>query len=315
MKKIIFLALSILLTFNGYGYNLVADCNNCTTNQLQQKATQTASALSSFGYVYVFNFTDHVLHKYFAWEENNDYQMEDGKIDYNSVYEYLESHDITKKQVLKIFVNDNNRGQSFMIVTKVTTSISERTSFDQIDSVLNRFGGITDIEGEFPAYLDNPQTGGTIGSDFGAYDIVGNASLARSLFNQVSDDAFSQNIISALQGLQTFLNIFKGINIEMNINVIIHLPNGSIGIANLKHGELAFKDSEFIDSDGNPVPFNASDVSGRTFFFRNGRGSSGFNGFVRRINLLGIGHNSSSGNGKCTFVCSGDNCTLTCQAN
>ena len=313
MTKIIFLVMSVLLTFNSYAFsfNRIVECNGCSTSQLQQKSVQVSGTLPLGGIIYIFDFNKHNLHKYVVWVEADD------GFQNISLNDYLKSLDINENDIINIFDGKDIAGSKAVIVSdiiEVFATTDEINSFNDIDEITDGFAtNSVTIENIPPTYV-NPQEGGQmIGNSFGVYNLVGNGSLSRSILIQVRNN--NQFAIAWFQGVEAITSVFGVLQLDWNLDLLLILPNGSVGLANFVNGELTFDESTFKDTDGNNVPVSASDVTGGTFFFSEGQGSPGFEGFVRRLDLLGVGHGSSSGGGSCTFSCSAQSCVLTCHVN
>jgi len=313
MKKLL-LFTCFLLSVNSYAYNLVAECNGCSDAQSRQKAIQLANG----GFVYVFNFSDHELKKYFAWKENLSKASNSSKDIIKEKYKYLKSLGISEKQIINIFDNLDQSSSTKSVITlviEVTPTSQESESFVSIDFGFNTFSSWGTLSGDFPSYITDP-SGNWIGEGFGAYDLIGNRGLGPYLFNQIND-AFSNRVLSMLEALEYFSGALSVLNLKYTVKIIVTFPDGSKGIMTLnEYGELEFDDSSFIDSDGNRVPESAGDVGGRRYNFSGGQNSDNLNDFTDRLTLIGVSSGGSGSGKSCTWSCdSSGNCTLTCKRN
>jgi len=318
MKKIILL-ISLLSSYNLSAINLAVECNGCNASQSQQKAEQHASAIPRIGHIYLFNFTNHNLKKYFVYQEGLLDSNDGSQNLFEKQSEVLKKYGITEDQIIDMFAGsatqNNTDSETFAIIYEITPTSLEVEKFNGLDVVLDSLTESNLFRGNFPPDIINPTTGAPIGNGFGAYDIIGNTSLATALYN-LSLDSWTTKIVTVLEYIQWASGALNIVNLDIDIKIAVTFPDGSKGMMGFnEYGDLEFDDSSFFDSDGNRVPESAGDTSGRTYFFSGGQESSGFGGFTRRLTMLGVGYGSSSGGGSCTFRCPAQGCILTCKVN
>ena len=286
--------------------NKASQCNHCSNHQMQQQAIQTGYGFYNGGHVYVMNFSEHRMNKYYTWRSTST----DPRMSFQEMTAFLESKGIIENSIIEYFNSEELKidllRSGFVVhAVQLTLSSEEHSDFRFIDSLIDNI--YQRLEGHIPVGNSNPVTGELIGPTFSAYQVIGDRVQGIGLLNDIAKGPEANALLSVAR-------IFQSVGIDF-IKITINFPDGSTGVAVLENGKLVFDESSWIDSEGNNIPLTRQNTLGRTYRFQE-RTSPNYQHFFNRLVELGVPINNNTSNGiSCSWRCRVDGCTLSCSTH
>ncbi|GAB4194697.1 MAG: hypothetical protein Tsb002_26500 [Wenzhouxiangellaceae bacterium] len=298
-------------------------CDSCTQSQYEQSAAAIGRNFPVSGTVFVADFDNRLIKKYWTLREDDRHQTEK---EVNETAIKANMTDAGENPNDYISATRHTIATVTVTVVEMTpTSEEQQHITDAIWLVVEMLrpagGGRASLPG-FPQLVDRRRT--LMGDDRpvissldlypgapgSAFDVINNQSLGLEIGNNMTlrHETLTQ-IVRSARALSIVGLPFGG---DFAIEFVF--SDGSTGLWFVENRNQLFPDfSSFRDSEGNVIPAQQSDASNVSFTHRGGRDSSNFRNAVDRLVFLGFTmHDTGSACSATVTRCNNDGCTVTC---